>query len=219
MKLAVIIGHSEAAKGAWSPKLRKHEYDLWSEVALEIYMEAKELGLDCRIFKRNGISIEEVGELVNEFCGSNGVAIELHFNSAAKVIEEVVVGKGIVTKEVIDPQPNGCETLYDSDPAESKLFAQTVHNAMLKALTEPNPNYNEFRKDTNQWSKPKDRGVKLVDNGQRGHRNMRAVKVPSCLVESFFGSNDRDCDRWQRNRAKWVRGLVSAVLTFKLLDK
>ena len=216
MKLAILVGHSENAKGAWSPKLRKHEYDLWSEVALEVYMEAKATGLDCRIFKRDGISIEKVGELVNEFCGSDGVAIELHFNSASKVIEELVVGKGLVSRDVIDPQPHGCETLYDSDPAESKRFAECVHINMMRALTEPNPNYNEYRKDTHPFTKPKDRGIKLVDNGQRGHRNMRAVKVPSCLIEPFFGSNDRDCDRWQRNRAKFVRALVHAVIEFKL---
>jgi N-acetylmuramoyl-L-alanine amidase len=218
MRLALIIGHSEAAKGAFSSSLQKHEYDLWSEVAIDIWREARELGIDCQVFKRDGLSIESVGKKVSEWAD---FAIELHFNSAMKqVTNPQYSGPGqprFVSQ--IDIQPNGCETLYDAHPPESKLFAQTIHNAMMKSLTEANPNYNEFRKDTNPFTKPKDRGVKLILEGDRGHRNLSSVTVPSCLIEPFFGSNAKDCQRFVRNRAQFCRALVSAVLTYKLLEK
>jgi len=218
IKVALIVGHSEASKGAYSASLQTHEYPLWKEVALEACREFRETGLDAKVITRDGISIEKVGEMVNEWAD---LAIELHFNSSGKKIKNPQFGHNNQPEyiTITDITPSGCETLYDADPVDSKLFAQTIHNGILKSLTEANPNYSEFRKDTNPWSKPKDRGVKLMDEGDRGYRNLHSVKIPSCLIEPFFGSNARDCQRFKRNRAQFTRALVSSVLTYKILSK
>jgi N-acetylmuramoyl-L-alanine amidase len=218
IKLGILVGHSDKAKGAYSASLQAHEYTLWTEVAIEIWREARELGIDAKVFKRDGISIEKVGQLVS---GWADYAIELHFNSAAKRVKNPNFGTNNQPEyiETIDIAPNGCETLYDAHPPESRAFAQVIHSAMLRALTEPNPNYSEHRKDTNPFSKPKDRGVKLIQDGDRGHRNLSSVTIPSCLIEPFFGSHALDCQRFKRNRAQFCRALVSSVLQFKLLEK
>jgi N-acetylmuramoyl-L-alanine amidase len=215
MRIALIVGHSDKAKGAYSASLQAHEYTLWKEVAMDIWREARELGLDAKVFMRDGLSIEHVGKLASEY---GDVAIELHFNSAAKRVKNPNFGTNNQPEyiETIDIAPNGCETLYDAHPPESKAFAQAIHSAMLRALTEPNPNYSEHRKDTNPFSKPKDRGVKLIEDGDRGHRNLSSVTIPSCLIEPFFGSNAKDCQRFKRNRAQFCRALVSACSQFKL---
>jgi N-acetylmuramoyl-L-alanine amidase len=218
MKLGIIVGHSENAKGAYSASLRMYEYDFWKDVAIEIWRECREVGMDAKVFTRDGLSIEAVGKMVSSWAD---YAIELHFNSAMKTVKNPQFGQPNQQEymTILDTSANGCETLYDADPPESKLFAQTVHNAIIKALTEPNPNYNEFRKDINPFSKPKDRGIKLIEEGDRGHRNLKSVTIPSCLIEPFFGSNPNDCKRFKRNRAQFVRGLVSSVTMFKLLNK
>jgi hypothetical protein len=200
-RLAIIVGHSEAAKGAWSLSLQMHEYTLWSEVAIDIWREAKEIGLDCQVFKRDGISIEEVGRRVSEWAD---LSIELHFNSAAKTVGNTTV---------VDIGPSGCETLY-MEPYRD--FAQMIQTATIQALTESNPNYDPNRPDSSPFSKPKDRGLKLIKEGDRGHRNLKAVTCPAVLVEPFFGSNAADSKRFKRNRARFVRALALTAFTFRM---
>ncbi len=176
-KLAIIVGHEEEKKGAFSGHLNKHEYDFWYEVALSLWKVAKDAGLDAQVFLRNGISIEKVGELVNLWCGKEGVALELHFNSS------------------LDTKAHGLETLYDQD----KAFAEAVHKASVKSL----PGI-------------RDRGLKLVSDADRGHRNLKAVKVASCLLEPFFGSNINDCKLFLTHKSEWMNALVDCVKAYKI---
>lgn len=229
MRLAIICGHEEKAKGAYSPILKAWEYDYNKVLAADIYREASAYGkdkFDCKVFFRDGLGIEKVGELVNTFCGNDGVAIELHFNSAAKNVQKTDENGNLLwldewkTKPLMisvpDPAPNGIETLYDADPVESKRFAGIVHEHLKRALREPNPAYNKFNKDKNPFKEPKDRGLKLIEDKDRGHRNLKAVKVPSCLLEPFFAHNKLDVERWMRNRQKCVEAIVRSVIDYRM---
>lgn len=215
MKLAIIVGHSEISKGEYSRSLRLHEYDFWKDVAIDIWRECREIGMDAKVFTKDGLSDKALGKIVSEW---GDFAIELHFNSATKRVKNSQFGQPNQQEYmiIVDASVHGCETFYDFE--ESKLFAQTVHNAMIKALTEPNPNYNEYRKDVSPFFKPKDRGVKPIEDVDRKHRNLKNISIPACLVEPFFGSHPKDCDRFKKNRSQFVRGLVSATTMFKLLN-
>lgn len=196
MKFAIVVGHSSEAMGAFSPHLKKHEYEVWKDFATDLWRHAKEQGLDPQIFLRDGRTIKKVGEEVSKF---GGVAIELHFNSYS------------------DIHTRGAETLYDVDPSGAKSFAGFVHKEVLKALTETNPLANDVN-EKNPFKKPKDRGLKLVTAGDRGYMNLQSVKLPSCLIEPFFGTNRLDCELFTRCRAALIKGLTHAVVDWYLLQ-
>lgn len=90
MKIALIIGHNQRSKGAYSSYLKTSEYDYWGEVAK---------GLDVPVLRRNpnrGYSLE-MREMLSRLEQLNyDVAIELHFNSAISNAEgaEVLIYKG-----------------------------------------------------------------------------------------------------------------------------
>lgn len=113
MKLAIIVGHSEYDQGAKATKpINQTEYEYNSKLAIDLYRLAREAGLDCRIFTRNGKSRREVGREVNAF---GGVALELHLNAFDTVVR-------------------GTETLYDALPVENADFASIVHRHIVKAF-------------------------------------------------------------------------------------
>ena len=112
-RLALIIGHSQHEQGAKATlPINRTEYEFNSDLTIDLFREAREAGLDCRIFSRNGKTRRELGKEVNAY---GGVAIELHFNSF----------NGIV---------RGTETLYDALPPENESFAQLVQTKVCKAL-------------------------------------------------------------------------------------
>lgn len=116
MKLAVILGHTDKDGGAKAQRpLLGNEYKINNELSIEIFRYAREAGLDCRIFLRDGYTRDQLGRQVNLWAGEDGVAIELHLNAFDKVVR-------------------GTETLYDALPTSNADFAQIVQNHVCKAL-------------------------------------------------------------------------------------
>lgn len=93
----------------------------------------------------------------------------------------------------------GTETLYDMDPPESKLFAEAIHKEVCKALGR------EFRGD---------RGVRLIEKGDRGHRNLSSVIIPSALLEPGFGDDVDDSTIMFNTRDEYVVAIVDAAYKF-----
>lgn len=112
MKLAVIVGHTAADKGAKAAHLLYNEYDFNCSLAIDIYRFARESGLECQIFKRDGKTRTELGKEVNAY---GGVAIELHLNAFDKTV-------------------TGTETLFDALPTDNADFAKVVHKHVIEAL-------------------------------------------------------------------------------------
>jgi N-acetylmuramoyl-L-alanine amidase len=188
MKLAIIVGHTSDRPGAKAgPPLNKHEYEFMSECAIDIWRIARELGLDCQIFKRDGIGIEGVTKEVNGWTEKIDLAcsVELHFNSA------------------LDIKAHGVETLY----VRPSKWAEMVHREQVYSLTE---------NKGDALVKPRDRGLKMLSVVDRGYSNMNNLKAPSCLVEPFFGSNKTDTELFLRNRLKWCNRLVHAAVDYFL---
>ena len=127
MKVAVVIGHHEKAKGAFSEHLGKSEYDFYSDVVksltnVSIFTHDPNIRGYTNRIKNTAKKLNE-----QEF----DLVMELHFNSAV-------------------PQAHGCETLYyfnsENGKHYAKLFSEVVNectgiklrNGGLKALVNKN---------------------------------------------------------------------------------
>ena len=104
MKVALVIGHNQRSKGAYS-SIVGSEYDYWKRIADKIKSEIPEF-VDVYERKPNKAYILEMNEVLKElnkidykFC------IELHFNAAAS------------------EQANGCECLVYYKNNEAKELA------------------------------------------------------------------------------------------------
>jgi hypothetical protein len=116
VRLAIIVGHSEDSPGARATfPIDMYEYHFHDKLAIDIYREARENGLDAQVFKRDGISRRKLGELVDAFTGPEGMAVELHFNS-------------------FDGQVKGTETLFDKEPVYNEAFARIMHRHVVRAF-------------------------------------------------------------------------------------
>lgn len=188
-RLAIIVGHSHKNPGSRSTlPINAMEYDFNHEVAMDIYIEAKQKGLDCRIFKRDGLSVERVGELASAWAGQNGLAVELHCNS-------------------FDGKANGTETLYDDQPSTSKEFAEMMQRAMMLV-------FGKYQRADRGAIK---RSTKDIDaSNDRGAINLESVTITSCLVEPVFWDNPKECKLLADKRQEYVRAIVSCCAQWYL---
>lgn len=180
MKLAIIVGHYPKVKGAHiTSPINMYEYD-WNDLfSIDVYREAREAGLDARVFKRpDGMTRRQIGRAVDEFCGDDGIAVELHINA-------------------FDRKVKGTETLYDDDPQDNENFARTMHRHLVAAFDR---------------SGKADRGIRLVDDGMRGHTNLDSVHCTSCIVEPVFGDNPSEARLLYKTKYAYARAIVAAVL-------
>jgi len=120
-RLAIIVGHEARAKGATAvAPLSMSEYDYNSLVAEDMEAYAHEVGLLPKIFYRDGLGRDGVGEAASTW--ANGAfrsrCIELHFNAAT-------------------PHATGTETLYDTREPGNKAFAETVQKFMVDLFKAP----------------------------------------------------------------------------------
>lgn len=100
-KIALIIGHNERSKGAYSVIVGS-EYDYWTRIASKIKTEIPSL-VDVYERKPNKAYIPEMNEVLKELNKNNyKFCLELHFNAAK------------------NKQANGCECLvyYKNDKAK-----------------------------------------------------------------------------------------------------
>jgi N-acetylmuramoyl-L-alanine amidase len=93
----------------------------------------------------------------------------------------------------------GSETLFDKDPLESIELAREVHKEIVEVFQRKNKH---------------DRGIKLVDYGERGYLNLNLCKIPSCIVEPFFGDNPADAELGYKLKHQYADAIVDAVFTY-----
>lgn len=101
-----------------------------------------------------------------------------------------------------DPNVQGSLVLY----YENKDFAERIQKHTLKALTE---DINKKRKDRGVIKPEKDSGY------ERGIVNMKYLTIPCCVVEPFFGSSKKDCELFMRNKLRYCRAIIEAVLEWQ----
>lgn len=185
MKLAIIVGHTKEAQGAQAVKpLSMHEY-VYNSIIAELIRE-KALGtkLSCKVFKKDGLTDEQVGNLVDEWsrdAAPKRCAVELHFNASG-------AGKA-----------RGSEILIDADPATSKVLAYYIYPEVLRAMGR---------------SHMQARGIKRLSEGDRGHRNLKAITIPSVLIEPAFGDNESEAKLLHERKEQYAEAIVKSVIEF-----
>lgn len=201
--LAIIIGHEARKPGAMgTAPLSKSEYEWNTAVAAELYRLAREEGLDCKVFTRDGRTIDNVAQNVNGWAWDDtkpACCVELHFNASA--FEKTVLdGAGEPKVVVVKGAARGTEVLYDADPASGKELAEDVYDEVCRLFA--------------RTGKQK-RGVKLLDDAQdRGYASLKAVKIPAVIVEPAFGDNKEDALLLAGAEKKYAQALCNAVQKF-----
>jgi hypothetical protein len=188
-RLAIIVGHSRVHPGSRGTKpIDQMEYDWNHALAMDIYIEVKQKGLDCRIFTRDGFDIRKVGEMASTWAGIDGLAIELHCNS-------------------FDGKTAGTEVLYDDKPSTSKEFAENVQRALIQVLG----------KNRRADRGIKHRSTKDIDaSNDRGAINLESVSITSCLVEPAFWDAPAEAKLLNEKRQDYIRALVSCCCQWYL---
>ena len=189
--LAVIIGHTEKAQGAYSkyPGIGS-EWSFNKKVAHKIYDYALEQGHQCQIIHRGRSGSSGIRAAYNvaenwfeDFDGSRKAIIELHNNFAS-------------------PKAYGTEVLFsdekDDDNVEERMFVQMLLDHMYKAL----------RRTGKGKRGPK---YRPRSKGERGSYNvMQVTEYPSVLTEGFFASNDNDCALVLKHYDDYTKSFVDA---------
>ena len=178
ISLGVVVGHTSEKQGATAvAPISKSEYALNRELAIDIWREAKEQGIDAKVYLKDKVN---EGLLYAQVSSDNDASVELHFNSFS------------------DASARGSLVLYLKD----KDFAEAIHRNVISSLTEDK-------------AKRKNNGVVLPEVGtgyERGIRQLKKSTIPCCIIEPFFGSNQKDCELFLRNRLRYCRAIVSAVI-------
>jgi hypothetical protein len=201
MKVGIFLPYGEDTKGAYSSFLQRHHYNYWPEVAVDIWRECRENGLDAKVFKQDGLSHEAIVELMNVWAD---IVVEIGFQVASKEVNKHDMdGQFLHKTHMADPSMAGIQTFGD------KHLASIVHEESIRALSEGNPLYVEGR--NHPFTKPKDLGIKPKDSN--------GIRVPYCQTFPFYGSNPHDVRRFKKRRAEWTRGLVLACLRFRMQEK
>lgn len=95
-KLAVVVGHTKDDKGAFSPFLKKSEYDWNGDLAAEMI---KVPGIDVQVFWRDGVGISGA-YAAGEQWGADAF-VELHFNSSHN---STSTGTGVLYQSPVSKQ-------------------------------------------------------------------------------------------------------------------
>jgi N-acetylmuramoyl-L-alanine amidase len=97
------------------------------------------------------------------------------------------------------PEKNadGTETLFYGD--NDIEFAREIHDAICSVLGRKNK---------------KNRGLKKLVDGDRGAANLKAKKVPGCLIEPFFGDNPIDANLGHMKSWEIAQAIARATLRY-----
>ncbi|MGL5961426.1 MAG: N-acetylmuramoyl-L-alanine amidase [Cetobacterium sp.] len=172
-KIALIIGHNEKSKGAYSVDLKTTEFDFYSDVVEQLfvrYQKTFNLTEDFIRKVKNHIAIfripntgysAEMSEVIKELKEKNfDLAIEMHFNATA------------------NSNQNGSTVLHWHKSEAGKKLAELFQNILLKETG--------IRKlDT----------IKITSTSQNGGYGIVNSKCPYILIEPFFGDNKTDTSK------------------------
>lgn len=153
------------------------------EFCIQAWREFREQDIDCQVYdnpdKAEGLIIEP----------------RKYFPMCNKIV-------GPFKKVTKDTSTNGINTIYKHD----ELLATCLHKNVIKALTEPNPLWTEFRKDINQFIKPRDKGIEKGDSA-------------GVTLFIYSAHNVKDTKRFEKNMLRCAKGLVHGITEYMLLSK
>ena len=179
MKVALIIGHNDRSRGAYSPILLS-EFKYWKRIAEKIKGEIPEI-VDVYERKPNKAYIPEMNEVLKDLNRNDyKFCLELHFNGS------------------LNRDANGCECLVYHKNEKAKelatdfmarlqnVFGSKIRNKVnvLKEKKLINGRETEVEKKENT------KGITLIqDTNVRGGYGICKSKDTYILVEPFFGTN------------------------------
>jgi N-acetylmuramoyl-L-alanine amidase len=178
-KVALIIGHNDRSRGAYSPILLS-EFKYWKRIAEKIKGEIPEI-VDVYERKPNKAYIPEMNEVLKELNKNDyKFCLELHFNGS------------------LNRDANGCECLvyWKNEKAKElatdfmarlqNVFGSNIRNKVniLKEKKIINGREEEIER------KEATKGITLIqDSNVRGGYGICKSKDTYILLEPFFGSN------------------------------
>ena len=178
-KVALIIGHNDRSRGAYSPILLS-EFKYWKKIAEKIKGEIPEI-IDVYERKPNKAYIPEMNEVLKELNKNDyKFCLELHFNGS------------------LNRDANGCECLvyWKNEKAKElatdfmarlqNVFGSKIRNKVnvLKEKKLINGRETEVEKKENT------KGITLIqDSNVRGGYGICKSKDTYILLEPFFGTN------------------------------
>ena len=178
-KVALIIGHNDRSRGAYSPILLS-EFKYWKKIAEKIKGEIPEI-IDVYERKPNKAYIPEMNEVLKELNKNDyKFCLELHFNGS------------------LNRDANGCECLvyWKNEKAKElatdfmarlqNVFGRKIRNKVnvLKEKKLINGRETEVEKKENT------KGITLIqDSNVRGGYGICKSKDTYILLEPFFGTN------------------------------
>jgi N-acetylmuramoyl-L-alanine amidase len=166
-RLAIVVGHNVRARGAYGlPPIDRHEFDYNSTVAKAMKNEAVHYNIEAEIFLREPhASYSEEIRIAYAKMNAWGADCALELHF----------------NSFATPAANGSEVLHRADSGDARTFARSLIGSIHQALGL------DLRGGD---------GLVPVQRGQRGSASLYALpRVPTLLLEPFFGSNAQDCVR------------------------
>ena len=178
-KVALIIGHNDRSRGAYSPILLS-EFKYWKKIAEKIKGEIPEI-IDVYERKPNKAYIPEMNEVLKELNKNDyKFCLELHFNGS------------------LNRDANGCECLvYWKNEKAKELatdFMARLQNVFGSKIRNKVNVLKEKKlingKETEVEKKENTKGITLIqDSNVRGGYGICKSKDTYILLEPFFGTN------------------------------
>ena len=179
-KVALVIGHNDRSRGAYSPILLS-EFKYWKRIAEKIKGEIPEI-IDVYERKPNKAYIPEMNEVLKELNRNDyKFCLELHFNGS------------------LNRDANGCECLvyYGNNKAKELAtdFMARLQNKFGSKIRIKENTLKEIKvvngKELTTEKKETTRGLILIqDSKTRGGYGICKSKDTYILIEPFFGSNN-----------------------------
>ena len=172
-KVAIKVGHTKKAKGAYSPTLGESEYDYNLAVAQKLVElgNCGKIKYEMFIFDANISSYTKRQELVAKEINSDeegfDLVIELHYNSA-----ESHTARGVLV-------------LYYYKSSKGKEAAKVIGDSI----------FNVFQTE-------RDPDVGLSSDKQNGYQAVVTPKPVAILLEPFFGSNPQESALFKGDEGK-----------------
>lgn len=178
-KVALIIGHNDRSRGAYSSILFS-EFKYWKKIAEKIKGEIPEI-IDVYERKPNKAYVPEMNEVLKELNKNDyNFCLELHFNSS------------------LNRNANGCECLVYWKNEKAKELAtdfmarlQNVFGSKIRDkvnVLKEKKTINGREEETER--KEATKGITLIqDSNIRGGYGICKSKDTYILLEPFFGSN------------------------------
>jgi len=98
-----------------------------------------------------------------------------------------------------DGKTRGTETLYSVHSDDSKMLALLVQSYVCEALGRTGKS---------------NRGLKILEFGDRGSSNLRKMDHPACLVEPVFADNKDDAALLSSQRLLYAESIAESCIEF-----